>query len=51
MEIRYTNWMEVTQMFYELPIDQALTILDDGQAHGFEYKVDNGKIYHRFWYY
>lgn len=50
-----SEWEEVKNVAYEnelytlsqIPASQLLKILDDSACHGFEYKVENGKLYCR----
>lgn len=40
------NWTEATGL-YSMPLSEVLEIIDDGSCHGFEYKIENGKLYFR----
>lgn len=40
------QWIEATGM-YNMTLAEALEIFDDGTCHGFEYKIENHKLYVR----
>ena len=39
-------WKEAT-ILHEMEVLKALLIIDDAQCFGFEFKVDNGKLYYK----
>lgn len=42
-----TEWHEIPPHLIHMPYTEAIQILDDATCHGFEFKVENGKIYQR----
>jgi len=38
------RWEEATEL-YSMSIKEALEIIDDATVHGFEFKVEDGKLY------
>lgn len=40
------GWNEARAL-YVLTVEEALSVLDDGTTNGFEFKIENSKIYYR----
>ena len=40
-----TVWEQANEFFSEISLDYALEIIEDALAHGFEFKVEDGKLY------
>ena len=41
------QWTEVVSTVANQSIDEILAIIDDALSHGFEFKVENGKLHTR----
>ena len=39
-------WEQASEIIMGLSLETALEIIEDAQSHGFEFKVEDGKLYY-----